>query len=383
MNKTPVILQILPSLNSGGVERGTIEIAAALQDRKIKNFVISAGGNLVSMLENINVTHIKLDVQTKNPFKIIFNSFLICSLIKKHHIDIIHARSRAPAWSAFIASKITKKIFITSFHGVYSGKTKIKKFYNSVMLRGNKIIAVSEFIKNHIIENYNFQEEDKIQVIHRGVDIVKFNTENIEKEKVRKYKKEISDIAQDKIILMPARITDWKGQLILLQAALKIKEKHFKIVLVGKFNATSNYYITLLEFIKLHKLGDKVVFYQEVTDIINFYALADLVVSPTVRPEAFGRVIVEAAALGNIVITTIHGGACETVVDKKTGYLIKPNDSDDLAKNINLFFSLTESERKKMQKAAQEHARKNFAITNMQEATIKLYLDIYDRKQAI
>ncbi len=380
MKKTPVILQILPSLNSGGVERGTHEIASALNKNHFKNYVVSAGGKLVKNLDNSATKHIKLNVKTKNPLKIIINSFILIFIIKKYNIDIIHARSRAPAWSAFIASKITKIKFITSFHGVYSGKSKIKKLYNSVMLRGDKIIAVSNFIKNHIRENYNFKDEAKIQVIHRGVDIEKFNIKNINAKNTANYKKQISNSTKDKIIVMPARITDWKGQLILLEASLKIEHKNFKIVFVGKFQKTSSYYLSLLDFIKKYHLEDKIIFFEEVTDIINFYALADLIVSPTIRPEAFGRVIVEAASLGNIVITTNHGGAAETVIHDKTGFLIKPNNSDDLAQIINLYFSLKSTKIKAMQNAAKLHVRKNFAITNMQNKTIKLYQDIYDKK---
>lgn len=380
MKKTPVILQILPSLNSGGVERGTHEIASALNKNHFKNYVVSAGGKLVKNLDNSATKHIKLNVKTKNPLKIIINSFILIFIIKKYNIDIIHARSRAPAWSAFIASKITKIKFITSFHGVYSGKAKIKKLYNSVMLRGDKIIAVSNFIKNHIRENYNFKDEAKIQVIHRGVDIEKFNIKNINAKNTANYKKQISNSTKDKIIVMPARITDWKGQLILLEASLKIEHKNFKIVFVGKFQKTSSYYLSLLDFIKKHNLEDKIIFFEEVTDIINFYALADLIVSPTIRPEAFGRVIVEAASLGNIVITTNHGGAAETVINDETGFLIKPNNSDDLAHIINLYFSLKSTKIKAMQNAAKLHVRNNFAITNMQNKTIKLYQDIYDKK---
>lgn len=380
MKKTPVILQILPSLNSGGVERGTLEIASALNSKGFKNYVVSAGGKLVENLDKSATKHIKLNVKTKNPLKIIINSFILIFIIKKYNIDIIHARSRAPAWSAFIASKISNIKFITSFHGVYSGKVKIKKLYNSVMLRGDKIIAVSNFIKNHIRENYNFKDAAKIHVIHRGVDIEKFNIKNINAKNTANYKKQISTSIKDKIIVMPARITDWKGQLILLEASRKIEHKNFKIVFVGKFQKTSSYYLSLLDFIKKYHLEDKIIFFEEVTDIINFYALADLIVSPTIRPEAFGRVIVEAASLGNIVITTNHGGAAETVIHDKTGFLIKPNNSDDLAQIINLYFSLKSSKIKAMQNAAKLHVRKNFAITNMQNKTIKLYQDIYDKK---
>ncbi len=370
------ILQILPKLNSGGVERGTIEMASAITKSGFKSYVISAGGKMVAQLKNTNTQHIQLDVASKNPVKILFNAYKIKQIIKEHHIDLVHARSRVPALSAYFACKNSKTKFITTFHGVYSGKSKLKKTYNSIMLKGDKIITVSNFIKNHIKTNYNFTDNKKLLTIHRGVDLSEFNEQNVDYAQISKYLTKYNIPKDKKLIILPGRITEWKGQLFFLQALTKISATNYHAIIVGDVDVHSNYKKKLTDFINQHSLSENITFMPAVRDLVNLYHCADIVISASLRPEAFGRTIVEAGAMGKIVLATKHGGAMETILDNKTGFLFAANSNNELAEKIDYVLKLPKKQLNIIENEAKEHVSKNFSICKMQEATINLYKEI-------
>jgi glycosyltransferase involved in cell wall biosynthesis len=373
--KQAVILQILPRIESGGVERGTLEIAKAITESGFKSIVVSSGGIYETLLTKTGTLHIKLPVHTKNPVSIYLNSKRLKKIIEEYNVDIVHARSRAPAWSAYLACKNSKAKFITTFHGVYSITSSLKRKYNSVMTKGEKIIAVSEFIKDHIQTNYQIASK-KIKTIHRGVDLEYFSPEKIQTTKLQHYFQNWH-IPEDKhIILFPARFTDWKGHKTLIEALSLIKEKNFYCLMVGSDQGHENYVKSLTKQITELNLSANISFHEHATDIINIYGLADIIVSASTRPEAFGRTIVEAGALGKIIIATNHGGARETIIDGKTGFLVEQKDPKQLAEILEKILKFSKKKRSEISNKAQNHVRENFSIKKMQKETISLYKKI-------
>ena len=369
----PTILQILPRLNSGGVERGTIEIAKAITSKGYNSIVVSQGGNLVPLLTKSGSMHIELNAASKNPFTIYKNARRLKKIINDYNVDIVHARSRAPAWSAYLATRNSNANFITTFHGVYSGQSYLKKRYNSVMLRGKKIITVSNFISKHIEENYNFVNTNQISCIHRGVDINHFNKKTVRIDKIQEYINRWNIPDDKRIILMPARITEWKGHEFLLNGLSKLNRDDYHCLMVGDPGKHKNYRNRVESLITSLGLQDKVMIMNSISDIENLYQISSIVVSASLRPEAFGRNIVEAGAMGKIVIATNHGGAMETVIDGKTGFLVKAGDSKALAEKINHVLDLPEKKRSTIEENAKKHIVNNFSITRMQQRTIDLY----------
>ncbi len=314
MNQKKItVLQIVPSLISGGVEQGTLELDSAITQAGWRSLVASAGGPLQKQLSG---SIFKLPLNTKNPLLILVNSYRLYQIIKKNKVDIIHARSRAPAWSAYLAAKATKKIFITTFHGTYNIQNKAKRFYNSIMVKGKVVIAVSEFIKAHILENYKINQ-NKIKVIPRGVDLNRFNLK-IKPEKINLPRK-------GKIILLPGRITRWKGQHIFIDAMRGLDA--FGLIVGAVEN--KNY----AEKIKKN-LPNNVFILPKTYNLPAVMISADVVVSASIEPEAFGRIALEAQALGKPVVATNLGGSLETVIDGQTGILIPPEDPQAMKEAI-------------------------------------------------
>lgn len=369
----PTILQILPKLNSGGVERGTIEISKAIIAKGYNSIVVSQGGILVPILKKEGTIHIEMNVASKNPFTIYKNSRRLKKIISHYNVNIVHARSRAPAWVAYLATKKSSIKFVTTFHGVYSGKSFLKKYYNSIMLKGDKVITVSHFISNHIKENYNLPNATKLSCIHRGVDINHFNETTVRINKIQEYINKWN-IPDDKdIILMPARITEWKGHSFLIKSLAKLSRDDYHCLIVGDPGKHNSYRNRLESLIASLNLQDKVSIVNSISDIENIYKISCIIISASLRPEAFGRNIVEAGAMGKIVIATNHGGATETIINNKTGFLVKANDTDALAKQISSVLDLTTEEKELIGENARQHITQNFAITHMQEKTINLY----------
>ncbi|XVN43071.1 MAG: glycosyltransferase family 4 protein [Candidatus Rickettsia vulgarisii] len=369
----PTILQVLPSLYSGGVERGTIEISKMLKESGHNVIVVSAGGTLVSELTVNHITHIYMNSASKNPFTMWKNAKLLAKIIKEHNVDIIHARSRAPAWSCYMAAKATNTKFITTFHGIYNIENFLKKFYNAVMLKGEKIIAVSHFVKQHILANYKIFE-DKIVVIHRGVDYHYFAPKNITEEKLQKYKKKYDIPTDVPIILLPSRMTNWKGHHILVEALGKLKHRNFYCLMVGDLSKHSNYTTRVKSLINSLKLQSKIQIFGSESDMLGLYGISDIVLSTSIEPEAFGRTIAEGQAMEKIVIATNIGGANETITDQQTGFHVKPNDTNDLVQKLDHCISLINTEEgRKIQQAARTAVINNFSLELMLNKTLDLY----------
>jgi glycosyltransferase involved in cell wall biosynthesis len=369
------VLQIIPRLNTGGVERGTVDVAKFLKNEGHRPLVISAGGKLCDALRRAEVEHVILPVDKKNPFTLLLNAIRLRRIIKKYKVDIVHARSRAPAWSAYLACKWTKTPFLTTFHGAYNFSNSWKKRYNEVMTYGSKVIAPSQFIKKHILENYSSKTSKDIIVIPRGVSMSLFNPDCVSPGHLNGIFEQFHLPLDKKIILLPGRITRWKGHLVLLQALtlLKGRDDFFCVFLGSVANKNSSYYEEITTFIQDNDLGARISIIEENEDIASFYKLAHVVVSASTDPEAFGRVMAEAGAIGRPVIASDHGGAQEIIVHGKTGWLFPSGDASTLATYLREVLSYGIRQHKAMGAEAVAHVQANFTNEAMASKTLKVY----------
>jgi len=375
MEKKPVILQVLPELRSGGVERGTLEIARAIVKAGGIALVASEGGPMVSGLAQCGAEHIALPLATKNPFKIWRNSQLLAKLIQDRNVDIIHARSRAPAWSAWLAARKTRCHFVTTFHGTYGLGGKYKQRYNSVMTRGDRVIAISHFIADHIRKNYA-PNPDKIRIIHRGVDLHLFNPfATRSPQRIIELTREWRLPDELPLIIFPGRITRWKGQDVFLKALAALPHRHFFAVILGDDKGHENYRQELEALIQTLGLEGHVRIARHTRYISEAYLLSRLVVSTSIEPEAFGRVVLEAQAMGKPVIATDQGGPQETVVHNVTGWLIHPGDVEMLSACIHHALTLEDDTLHWMAEQSVANAR-HFSIDVMCRKTLEVYLEL-------
>ena len=376
----PVVLQILPEMNQGGVERGTIEVAAALNKEGITNFVASSGGRQVYNLERMKVPHFTLPLKSKNPFKMYTNSVRLAEIIRKYGINIVHARSRAPAWSAYWACKKTGAIYLTTFHGTYGlGPKGIKKFYNRVMTYGKLVIAISEHIKKHIMEHYGVSE-DKIRLIPRGVDVDKFDKSKVTSERIINMVKEYNLPDDKPIILLIGRLTRWKGQHLLIEAASKLKDKNFHCVLLGDDQGRVKYTEELKQAIKSHDLGANFSFVKHSDDVPTMMQIASIILSTSTEPEAFGRIAIEGQAMGKIVVASNVGGSLENIIDGKSGKLFENNDVQSLADTLDWALHLPEREKEEISKSAIKNVHDNFTTQLLCDRTIAVYKELMNIK---
>ena len=366
------IIQVLPALNQGGVERGTIEIATALQQAGIPNYVVSSGGKMVPELTKIGVEHITLPVASKNPFKMWLNAKKMMKIFKEKEAGLIHVRSRAPAWSVKWASQKTRIPYVATYHGRYGTKPALKKAYNRVMLQGEKVIAVSNFIKKHLMEEYQ-TPENKIVVIHRGADTDLFNPEKVSQEKVHAFLT-AHDIPMDKpIISLVGRLTRMKGQSVMLEAVRQMHHKEITILLVGG-NPKAGYDKELqAELEKLPEETTVKIFAVSGKEMPVVYAASDIFVQPSLIPESFGRSIAEAGAMKRVVIAAAHGGAVELIEDGKTGFLTPVGDAKALAEAVDKVLDMPPAKRNQIGEKACDRMRQNFTIQKMCGKTLALY----------
>ncbi len=325
------VLQILPALEAGGVERTTVDIVEALTSRGHVAHVLSAGGRLEKEIEEFGGQLHTSPVGSKNILTVIARIFQIRKLIKENNINIVHARSRAPAWPAYFAAKLTRTPFVTTYHGIYNAKNGLKGFYNSIMARGDAVIANSTYTRDHIVKVHRLKS-DRITVIHRGVDMKVFDPAKVSHDAVLDQRR-LWGGPHDKFIALPGRLTRWKGQLDALDAIANLP-KSCRLILVGDAQGRDNYVSEIEERIKALELGDRVMIEGHRSDMPLIYASAHVVLSASNEPEAFGRVAAEAQAMGRPVVATALGGALETVEDGKTGWLVPVGDSDAMAKAI-------------------------------------------------
>ena len=374
--KSPVVLQVLPELDTGGVERGTIEIATELQKRGIKNFVASQGGRLVHELDKLKIPHLTLPLKTKNIFKMRKNAKLLEDFIRKNNINIVHARSRAPAWSAYWAAKKANVHFMTTFHGTYGlGPWGIKKIYNKVMTFGERVIAISNHIKNHMLKNYKV-DESKIRLIHRCADVEIFSPKAVTQArmigKLREYK-----IREDKpVILLPGRVTRWKGQHILIEALHLMKNQNYYCIIAGDSQGRQKYVDYLEGLVRKYKLQGKVGFFGRYSDAPALMMVSNVVLSTAIEPEAFGRISIEGQAMGKIVVASNIGGSVETIIDGVTGKLYQYDNPQELADALDWALGLSETEVSKISKAAIKNVKENFTKQIMCDKTIEVYEEL-------
>jgi glycosyltransferase involved in cell wall biosynthesis len=369
----PTVMQVLPELLTGGVERGAIDVAGAIVKSGGRALVVSAGGPMTYELKRLGAEHFELPVASKNPFIMWKNIKRLANLALDQKVDIIHARSRAPAWSAWYAARQTNKHFVTTFHGTYSHTNWFKRWYNNIMTKGERVIAISDFISAHIRKTYGVPVAN-IRVIPRGIDINKFDTNKVSQERRIKLANEWRLPDDMPIIILPGRITRWKGQTVFVDAIKKLGRKDIMCLIVGSDQGRKRYRRELEERIANNDLQDIIHLVDHCKDMAAAYMLTDIVVSASTEPEAFGRVIVEAQSLGRPVIGTNHGGTKETIVEGKTGLLVEPNDPDSLAKAITEILNLTEEQREKFSQTAISRIRKHYSKELMCSRT----LDIYD-----
>lgn len=373
-NAAPVILQVLPELGQGGVELGTVQIAEALIQNGIKNYVASGGGRLEHNLKQLGVPHITLPLKSKNPLTILKNADKLTEIIRKEGINIVHARSRAPAWSAYLAAKKAGVHFMTTFHGTYGlGPWGIKKPYNRVMALGEKVIVISSHIKKHVMENYH-TPEDRLVFIHRCVDMEKFDPAAITAERLKTLLETYRLPTDKQLILLIGRLTHWKGQWLLIDALAKLKERgDFHCVFTGDDQGRTKYTAELTEKIRANGMESDFTFIRHTDDVPALMKACDIVVSASVEPEAFGRIAAEGEAMGKIVLASNIGGSLDNLKDGVTGRHFKSGDADDLSAKIAWALDLPTEERQKIAAAARKFVKENFTKQIMCDKTIAVY----------
>jgi glycosyltransferase involved in cell wall biosynthesis len=340
MSSNLKVLQVIPKLGYGGAETGCYDVAHYLTENDCKSFIVTSGGELVKFINREKVKLIRLPVQSKNPLMILFNAIALIFIIIFNNISIVHARSRAPAWSCLIATKITGRKFVTTFHGTYNFDNKFKRFYNSVMVRSNLIIAGSNFIFSHIKNNYSefLNIKKKLLVIFRGINVDYFDsttkTYAEEKNLLKNWKIE----ENKKIILMPGRLTTWKGQELFLEAINIVNRQlgyeAFYAVILGSEQGRDLYKKKLFRLCEQYRMTKQVKFINHCKDMALAYKVSSIIVSPSIEPEAFGRVAVEAQSMEKLIIASNIGGSKETIIDEKTGYLFDANNPKSLSEKI-------------------------------------------------
>ncbi len=382
IHKTPVVMQILPELGPGGAEQGCLDVAAGLVQAGSRAIVVSNGGSRVHELGRCGALHIDLPAHSKNPFTIWRNISRIKKLIKEHDVDIIHVRSRAPAWSALRACAGTKTRFMTTAHAPYNINGKAKRFYNSVMAKGERIIAISHHVAKYLIKNYDIDQRN-IRLIHRGVDLAKYHPSNVTPAQIIKVTSEWRLPDGASIIMLPGRITRWKGHHVLIDAMAKLKRDDLFCVLIGSDQGRTEYREELEQSISDKNLGGQIRIIDHCYDLAAAYMLSTVVVSASTDPEGFGRIPIEAQAMGRPIIATDHGGAQETIKRGETGWLIPPNDSDALCAAIKEALSLDRDQRNILAENAMSHITYNFTKEKMVDETLNVYAELLQEKYSL
>ena len=384
MSSNLKVLQVIPKLGYGGAETGCYDIAHYLPENNCGSFIITSGGELIKFIDKKKVKLIKLPVHSKNPILILINALLISSIILFYKINIVHARSRAPAWSCLIACKLTGRKFVTTFHGTYNFKSKLKKFYNSVMVRSDLIIAGSNFIFSHINENYskylNFKK--KLLVIFRGINVDYFDPETKLESDEKKLLK-VWDINKDKkIILLPGRLTSWKGQELFIEAInlvnIELGYESFYGIILGSDQGRDLYKKKLTRLSEQYGMNNQVRFIDHCNDMALAYKVSDIVVSASIEPEAFGRVSVEAQSMQKVIIASNIGGSNETVVDGKTGFLFQSGDAQSLSKTILKVLNMNDASLKLIGSEGRKNIIQKFNVEKMCFSTYSEYKKIFN-----
>jgi len=371
----PAVLQVLPMLETGGVERGTIEVAEAVVRAGFRALVASAGGRLVPELMHCGAEHIALPLASKDPWVMWRNAAKLAAVIRNGRVAIVHARSRAPAWSARLAARRTGARWVTTYHGTYNEGFPLKRRYNAVMASGERVIAISGFIAAHLMARHG-TDPARVRIIPRGVDPRRFDPALVSGERIIKLARawRIPDDAT--VVLLPGRLTRWKGQEVLIEALARMRRRDAVAVLVGDDQGRCGYRTALEALAERLGLGPRVRIVGDCADMPAALMLADVAVSASIEPEAFGRVVVEAQAMGRPVVATAHGGALETVSPGETGWLVPPGDAAALAAALDHALSLDEASRAALGRRAREAVLGRFTTERMCAATLDVYREL-------
>ncbi|MEM9468543.1 MAG: glycosyltransferase family 4 protein [Pseudomonadota bacterium] len=378
----PVVLQIIPELGPGGAEQGCIDVAAELVRAGSKALVASHKGSRVHELSRIGALHIDLPVHSKNPLTILRNMKKIRTLIEEYKVDIVHARSRAPAWSAYLACRKTNAKFMTTAHAPYNFHNKTKRFYNAVMAKGERVIAISHYVGQYLLNNYKI-DPNRIRLIHRGVNLEKFHPSQVTPAQMIKISESWRLPEGANIILLPGRLTRWKGHHILIEAMEKISRQDVFCVLLGSDQGRSEYRAELEQTITEKNLGGRVRIVDHCNDMPAAYMVSTIVVSASTDPEGFGRIPIEAQAMGRPVIGTDHGGAQETIIHNETGWLVPPGNANALAEAIEEALRLNDQQRQILGGRAMTHIAHNFTKEKMVDETLNVYAELLQEKYNI
>ena len=379
MSSNLKVLQVIPKLGYGGAETGCYDVAHYLPENNCESFIVTSGGELLKFIDKQKVKVIRLPVQSKNPFLIIINFIALVGIILFNNISIVHARSRAPAWSCLLATKITGRKFVTTFHGTYNFKNILKKFYNSVMVRSHLIIAGSNFIFSHVKENYskNLSASKKLMVIFRGINVDYFDSstkiESDEKKLLKKW-----GIEKDKkILLLPGRLTTWKGQEVFIEAVnlvnLQLGYEAFYAVILGSDQGRDLYKKKLIRLSEQYRMTGQIRFIDHCKDMALAYKVSDIVVSASIEPEAFGRVSVEAQSMKKPIIASNIGGSNETIVDEKTGFLFDSGSARSLSQKILKVLTMDETSLKSIGIEGRKNIIQKFNVEKMCFSTYSEY----------
>lgn len=376
-----MVLQVLPALQTGGVERGSVDVAAAVVAAGWTAVVASSGGRMVGELGRVGARHVDLPLHSKNPWIMRANVGRLEALIRAHGVDIVHARSRAPAWSALVAARRTGCAFVTTFHGTYNVGTPFKRWYNSVMTRGERVIAISEFIADHIRRNYRI-DEARLRVVPRGVDLDVFDPARVTRERLVELARRWRLPDGIPVVMLPARFARWKGQAILIEAVALLGHRRLRCLLVGSAEGHPRYRQHLERLIARRGLESVVCIVDECRDMPAAYMLADVVVSASIEPEAFGRVVIEAQAMGRPVVATDHGAVRETVAPEVTGWLVPPASPRALAEALERALELDGAAGLTLAERARARVRERYAKDAMCRGTLAVYRELVGDRAA-
>ena len=379
MSSNIKVLQVIPKLGYGGAETGCYDIAHYLPENGCESFIVTSGGELTKFVDKKKVKLIKLPVHSKNPLLILINTILLIGIILFFKISIVHARSRAPAWSCLFATKLTNRKFVTTFHGTYNFSGKFKKFYNSVMVRSDLVIAGSNFIFSHIKENYSefLTSQKKFLVIFRGINVDYFDSSTMLEKDEKKLLNEWGILENKKIILLPGRLTPWKGQELFIEAInlvnIELGYEAFYAVILGNDQGRDVYKKKLHALCERYKISNQIKFIDSCKNMALAYKVSDIIVSASIEPEAFGRVAVEAQSMEKLIIASNIGGSNETVINEKTGLLFQSGDPKSLSKKIIQALTMDESLLKTMGIEGRKNIVKKFNVEKMCFSTYSEY----------
>ena len=371
----PAILQVLPALRMGGVERGTVEIAQAIVEAGWRAVVASSGGPLVAGIEQIGAEHVVLPLDSKNPLTMWRNAGRLHRLICERNVSIVHARSRAPAWSARYAARRGGVRFVTTFHGFYSARTALKRRYNAVMARGERVIAVSRFIADHVAEVYGVPRS-RLRTVPRGIDPDVFDPAQVSVGRVRRLRDAWLAGGEEPVVMLPGRLSRWKGHATAVAAMARLGRPDARCLFVGADEGEGGYGAVVRKAIDDAGLAGRVRFVGVCDDMPAAYLLADVVLVASTEPESFGRVAVEAQAMGRPLVAAEHGSTRETVVHGETGWLVPPGDAGAFARAISEALDLPPGRRRDMAEAAMRHVRARFTLEAMRRETLAVYREL-------